>query len=124
MSCVTLYRIWIFPIFCGKSGYFEDLNSDERKKYIGFRCSDFDMDAYLHEPSCYDGGLPYLSIIVNLVVLSSICAICKNRKAITIQMRLPFKSKPCQKRKRKMQILIQPRLWAKSNPFQVHVESQ
>ena len=58
------------PDFLWESGYFEDLNSDERKKYIGFRCSDFDIDAYLHEPSCYDGRLPYLSIIVNLVVLS------------------------------------------------------
>lgn len=58
------------PDFLWESGYFEDLNSDERKKYIGFRCSDFDMGAYLHEPSCYDGRLPYLSIIVNLVVLS------------------------------------------------------
>ena len=58
------------PDFLWESGYFEDLNSDERKKYIGCRCSDFDMDAYLHEPSCYDGRLPYLSIIVNLVVLS------------------------------------------------------
>ncbi len=45
------------PDFLWESGYFEDLNSDERKKYIGFRCSDFDMDAYLHEPSCYDGRL-------------------------------------------------------------------
>ena len=58
------------PDFLWESGFFEDLDSDERKKYIGFRCSDFDMDAYLHEPSCYDGRLPYLSIIVNLVVLS------------------------------------------------------
>ena len=58
------------PDFLWESGYFEDLNSDERKKYIVFRCSDFDMDAYFHEPSCYDGRLPYLSIIVNLVVLS------------------------------------------------------
>ena len=58
------------PDFLWESGYFEDLNSDERKKYIGFRCSDFDMDAYVLEPSCYDGRLPYLSIIVNLVVLS------------------------------------------------------
>ena len=58
------------PDFLWESGFFEDLDFDERKKYIGFRCSDFDMDAYLHEPSCYDGRLPYLSIIVNLVVLS------------------------------------------------------
>ena len=39
------------PDFLWESGYFEDLNSNERKKYIVFRCSDFDMDAYLHEPS-------------------------------------------------------------------------
>ena len=58
------------PDFLWESGFFEDLDFDERKKYIGFCCSDFHMDAYLHEPSCYDGRLPYLSIIVNLVVLS------------------------------------------------------
>lgn len=58
------------PDFLWESGYFEDLNSNERKKYIVFRCSDFDMDAYLHEPSCYDERLPYFSIIVSLVVLS------------------------------------------------------
>ena len=58
------------PDFLWESGFFEDLDFDERKKYIGFCCSDFYMDAYLHEPSCYDGRLPYLSIIVNLVVLS------------------------------------------------------
>ena len=58
------------PDFLWESGYFEDLNSNERKKYIAFRCSDFDMDAYLHEPSCYNERLPYFSIIVSLVVLS------------------------------------------------------
>ena len=58
------------PDFLWESGYFEDLNSNERKKYIVFRCSDFDMDAYLHEPSCYDERLPYFSIFVSLVVLS------------------------------------------------------
>ena len=41
------------PDFLWESGYF-----------------DFDMDAYLHEPSCYDERLPYFSIIVSLVVLS------------------------------------------------------
>lgn len=58
------------PDFLWESCYFEDLNSDERKKYIGFYCSYFDMDAYLHESSCYDERLPYFSIIINLVVLS------------------------------------------------------
>ena len=92
------------PDFLWESGYFEDLNSDERKKYIGFR---------MNRPVMM-GGFPICPLSLILSCFPSICAICKNRKAITIQMRLPSKSKPCQKRKRKVQILIQPRLWAKA----------
>lgn len=58
------------PDFLWESSFFEDLNSDEKRKYISFRCSDFDMDAYLREPFCYDEQLPYFSIIINFVVLS------------------------------------------------------
>ena len=58
------------PDFLWESSFFEDLNSDEKRKYISFRCSDFDMDAYLREPFCYDEHLPYFSIIINFVVLS------------------------------------------------------
>ena len=90
------------PDFLWESGYFEALNSNERKKYIVFRCSDFDMDAYLHEPSCYDERLPYFSIIVSLVVLSKYLYFCKNRKANTIQILLPPKNKSCQKKKMKV----------------------
>ena len=60
------------------------------------------------------GGFLICPLSLILSCFPNICAICKNRKAITIQMRLPSKSKPCQKRKRKVQILIQPRLWAKA----------
>ena len=58
------------PDFLWESSFFEDLNSDEKRKYISFLCSDFDMDAYLREPFCYDEHLPYFSIIINFVVLS------------------------------------------------------
>ena len=58
------------PDFLWESSFFEDLNSDEKRKYISFRFSDFDMDAYLREPFCYDEHLPYFSIIINFVVLS------------------------------------------------------
>ena len=58
------------PDFLWESSFFEDLNSDEKRKYISFLCSDFDMDAYLREPFCYDEQLPYFSIIINFVVLS------------------------------------------------------
>ena len=89
------------PDFLWESGYFEDLNSDERKKYIGFRCSDFDMDAYLHEPSCYDGRLPYLSIIVNLVVLlPKYLRYLQDRKQFTIQMRFTIQEQAFAKRER------------------------
>ena len=97
------------PDFLWESGYFEDLNSDERKKYIGFRCSDICMNRPVMM-----GGFLICPLSLILSCFPNICAICKNRKAITIQMRLPSKSKPCQKRKRKVQILIQPRLWAKA----------
>ena len=58
------------PDFLWESSFFEDLTSDEKRKYISFLCSDFDMDAYLREPFCYDEHLPYFSIIINFVVLS------------------------------------------------------
>ena len=87
------------PDFLWESGYFEDLNSNERKKYIAFRCSDFDMDAYLHEPSCYDERLPSS---LALWYFPSICTFCKNRKANTIQILLSPKNKSCQKKKMKV----------------------
>ena len=58
------------PDFLWESCFFEDLYSDEKRKYISFRCSDFDMDAYLREPFCYNEQLPYFSIIIIFVVLS------------------------------------------------------
>lgn len=90
------------PDFLWESGYFEDLTSDERKKYIAFRCSDFDMDAYLHEPSCYDERLPYFPSSLALWYFPSICTFCKSRRANTIQILLPLKNKSCQKKKMKV----------------------
>lgn len=58
------------PDFLWESSFFEVLNPDEKRKYVGFRCSNFDMDAYLREPSCYEEQLPYFSIIINFVVFS------------------------------------------------------
>lgn len=105
------------PDFLWESGYFEDLNSDERKKYIGFRCSDFDMDAYLHEPSCYDGRLLYLSIIVNLVVLSKyLCHLQEQESnyytdAVAIQEQALPKEKEASTENKPVKIV------GKSNPF-------
>ena len=58
------------PDFLWESSFFEDLISDERKKYISFSCADFNMSEYLKEPTAYDESLPYLSSIIKFVTSS------------------------------------------------------
>ena len=105
------------PDFLWESGYFEDLNSDERKKYIGFRCSDFDMDAYLHEPSCYDGRLPYLSIIVNLVVLSKYLRYLQEQESNYHTDVIAIQEQALPKEKEESADTNPTKIVGKSNPF-------
>ena len=105
------------PDFLWESGYFEDLNSDERKKYIGFRCSDFDMDAYLHEPSCYDGRLPYLSVIVNLVVLSKYLRYLQEQESNYHTDAVAIQEQALPKEKEESADTNPTKIVGKSNPF-------
>ena len=105
------------PDFLWESGYFEDLNSDERKKYIGFRCSDFDMDAYLHEPSCYDGRLPYLSIIVNLVVLSKYLRYLQEQESNYYTDVVAIQEQDLPKEKEESADINPTKIVGRSNPF-------
>ena len=105
------------PDFLWESGYFEDLNSDERKKDIGFRCSDFDMDAYLHEPSCYDGRLPYLSIIVNLVVLSKYLRYLQEQESNYHTDAVAIQEQVLPKEKEESADTNPTKIVGKSNPF-------
>ena len=105
------------PDFLWESGYFEDLNSDERKKYFGFRCSDFDMDAYLHEPSCYDGRLPYLSIIVNLVVLSKYLRYLQEQESNYHTDAVAIQEQALPKEKEENADTNPTKIVGKSNPF-------
>ena len=105
------------PDFLWESGYFEDLNSDERKKYIGFRCSDFDMDAYLHEPSCYDGRLPYLSIIVSLVVLSKYLRYLQEQESNYHTDAVAIQEQALPKEKEESADINPTKIVGKSNPF-------
>ena len=105
------------PDFLWESGYFEDLNSDERKKYIGFHCSDFDMDAYLHEPSCYDGRLPYLSIIVNLVVLSKYLRYLQEQESNYHTDAVAIQEQALPKEKEESADTNPTKIVGKSNPF-------
>lgn len=105
------------PDFLWESGYFEDLNSNERKKYIVFRCSDFDMDAYLHEPSCYDGRLPYLSIIVNLVVLSKYLRYLQEQESNYHTDAVAIQEQVLPKEKEESADTNPTKIVGKSNPF-------
>ena len=105
------------PDFLWESGYFEDLNSDERKKYTGFRCSDFEMDAYLQEPSCYDGRLPYLSIIVNLVVLSKYLRHLQEQESNYYTDVVTIQEQSLPKEKEESVVTNPTKIVGKSNPF-------
>ena len=88
--------------FLWESGYFEDLNSNERKKYIAFRCSDFDMTHICMNRLAMMNDFPIFPSLLALWYFPSICTFCKNRKANTIQILLPPKNKSCQKKKMKV----------------------
>ena len=105
------------PDFLWESGFFEDLDFDERKKYIGFCCSDFDMDAYLHEPSCYDGRLPYLSIIVNLVVLSKYLRYLQEQESNYHTDAVAIQEQVLPKEKEESADTNPTKIVGKSNPF-------
>ena len=105
------------PDFLWESGYFEDLNSNERKKYIVFRCSDFDMDAYLHEPSCYDERLPYFSIIVSLVVLSKYLYFLQEQESNYHTDAVAIQEQALPKEKEESADTNPTKIVGKSNPF-------
>ena len=105
------------PDFLWESGYFEDLNSNERKKYIVFCCSDFDMDAYLHEPSCYDERLPYFSIIVSLVVLSKYLYFLQEQESKYYTDSIASQEQVLPKEKDESVETTPAKIVGKSNPF-------
>jgi len=92
------------PDFLWESGYFEDLNSDE-------------MDAYLHEPSCYDGRLPYLSIIVNLVVLSKYLRYLQEQESNYHTDAVAIQEQALPKEKEESADTNPTKIVGKSNPF-------
>ncbi|MDR0332410.1 MAG: hypothetical protein LBI15_03010 [Dysgonamonadaceae bacterium] len=61
---------WHIPNFIWESSFYENLTTDERKKYIAFPYENFDDKLYIENPTSYDESLPYFSVIVKLVVYS------------------------------------------------------
>lgn len=85
VSCVTLYWIWIFPIFVGK-WLFEDLNSDERKSISVSAVLILIWTHICTNRPAMMGGFLICPSSLTLSFFPSICAIFKNRKVITIQI--------------------------------------
>ena len=109
------------PDFLWESAFFEDLNPSERKKYINFLSSSFDMDEYLREPACYDEQLPYFSIIIDFVVSTKFLSyLQENEKAfypVEITEEVVIQPEEVQTEEKPKKIL------GKSNPFQSKLKS-
>ena len=111
------------PDFLWESAFFEDLTPVERKKYINFPCSSFDMDEYLREPVCYDEQLPYFSVIIDFVLSTKYLEyLQENDKAFSpidtaeeIIIQPKEKKTPTEEKSRK--------IVGKSSPFQSKLKS-
>lgn len=81
VSCVTLYWIWIFPIFVGKR-FFEDLDFDERKSISGSAALILIwMHICMNRPAMM-GGFLICPLSLTLSYFPSICAIFKTGKQL------------------------------------------
>lgn len=74
------------PDFLWESGYFEDLNSDERKSISVSAALILIWTHICTNRPAMMGGFLICPSSLTLSFFPSICAICKNRKVITIQM--------------------------------------
>ena len=90
------------PDFLWESGYFEDLNSNERKS-TSFSAVLILIWTHIcmNRLAMMNDFLIFPSLLA-LWYFPSICTFCKNRKANTIQILLPPKNKSCQKKKMKV----------------------
>ena len=107
----------LMPDFLWESGFFENLSLDERKKYISFQCSSFDMDKYLQSSTCYDEQLPFFSSIVRLVMQTQYLEYLQQlENASHASVPLDEKSEEQPKKEEKAQ--PEPtKIVGKSNPF-------
>lgn len=72
-ECHPLHSIYMemdIHDFLWESSFFENLKSSERKLYLEFDCSKFEIEEYSKCATTYDGILPYFSYIIRLVSLS------------------------------------------------------
>jgi hypothetical protein len=66
----SLFNYTDNPDFLWESALFENLTSDEKKKYRNFDLSEFDLKKYATQNNFYDDRLPYSSQIVQFIVYS------------------------------------------------------
>ena len=88
-----------------------------QQKYRVVRDIVQDMDAYLHEPSCYDERLPYFSIIVSLVVLSKYLYFLQEQESKYYTDSVATKEQVLPKEKDESVETTPAKIVGKSNPF-------
>lgn len=100
------------PDFLWESCFFEDLSSDEKRKYIAFQCADFSMEEYSKQPTCYDERLPYFSYIVRFVVDTKYLEYLQQQE----KQYAPLMEHPIQPKEEK-EIATSVKVVGKANPF-------
>lgn len=75
------------------------------------------MDAYLHNPSCYDERLPYFSIIVSLVVLSRYLYFLQEQERKYHIISVVIQEQSLSKEKDDSIDVSQTKIVGKNNPF-------
>ena len=111
----------LMPDFLWESGFFENLSFDERKKYISFQCSSFDMDKYLQSSTCYDELLPSFSSIVRFVMQTQYLEYLQQLENKYAATSVPSTEQPKEEEK------AQPeptKIVGKSNPFKSVLTTQ
>lgn len=68
------------PVFLWEGGFFEALNTGEKRKYLAFSALSFDYSRYERDNSAYDAELPYFSAVVNVVVRERYAAYLRQRE--------------------------------------------
>lgn len=107
--------------FFWKSGFYESLKSDEKRKYMSFNPLSFDYSRYEQDNTVYDEELPYFSVVVKVVVLERYSAYLRKKKENKVQAEM----QPQQEREEEPQPIqnkyqepkIIPHIAKTENPF-------
>lgn len=106
--------------FFWKSGFYESLKSDEKRKYMSFNPLSFDYSRYEQDNTVYDEELPYFSVVVKAVVLERYSEYLRKKKESKVQAEMQLQQEqeelqPIQDKCQEPKII--PHVAETENPF-------